>query len=723
MRKFFVTSFFVQQSTKDLTVSTENAADTAVERKTVRGVTIDGKTSRDLDDAIWLSRNGDGWTLDVSIADVGSAILRGSEYDIRAHKMGSTRYFADGNDPMFPRYLSEDKLSLWEGKKRDTVTISIPLSKELEPGKPTLAFTELVSEGKLTYDLVDAIVNQPAGDEIHRMLVDLNGLAQTLLEKRRQNGALAIYDIFSGWVTTEEGFLKKLVPEDCHLANIIVQECMILANQAVAGFFAERDIPVLFRNHTAKAIGSNRAEIVGDLGNSMLHPDKFNIETLQARISLVMNRATYGPELRGHFGLNLPAYLHFTSPIRRYADLVNHRILAAVLAGSEMPYTKEELVELGKHLTAIEQEMKDKRGKSFKDADQKRITQKIDTGRFNRLDADEMHKAIKMAVRSGQMFDEFEQEILKRTLNEQILPRDAYFVLLEASQADPAWIRLKKGVFEWLAKHQDHAVTVFALATQEKTAAMMPEYGLVASGPDHALMFKGTAKVRFREKEYVSEQCVGSSKKHGQQLTCMSLIKRILEDQGIEISWSPTVLAEPLAQTPSQQVQAPAAEGNAKNRLLELCQSEKLATPVFTVTPEGPDHMRTFKAVASIVRAGTTWTSFPCRSGSKKDSEKLAAEDLLKKLGPIGSQDAAKPGQTAGDDANYVSLLQEYLAVRRAVLPSYSSSQSGPAHMPTITCTCTLQFGRNTITGQGQASNSKVAKQRAAREVFEKVLR
>lgn len=695
----------------------------------MRGVTIDGKTSRDLDDAIWLSRNGDGWLLEVSIADVGSSVVVGSELDTRAKAMGFTRYFANGNDPMFPRHLSEDKLSLWENKKRDTVTISIPLSKELEPGKASLELTELVSEAKLTYDLVDAMVTNPGDDEIHCMLKHLNGIAQMLLEKRRQNGALAIYDIFSGWYTTEEGYLKKIVPEEQHLANIIVQECMILANQSVALFFAERDVPVLFRNHTAKKVGEDRAGLLVDLNNSVLHPDKFKIETLQSRIGLVMNRATYGPDLRGHFGLNLPAYLHFTSPIRRYADLVNHRILLAVLTGGEIPYSKDELVELGKHLTAIEDEIKDKRGESFKNAALGQIVKEVRRGRFDRLNADEMHKAIKMSTRSGELSEDFEQEVTDRVKKEQILPRDAYFVLLEASQATPAWIRLKKCVFEWLTKHQDHAVTVFALATQEKMASTLPEYSLTSSGPGHALMFAGTAKVEFRGVTFASEHCAGSSKKHTQQLICMSLIKRILESRGVEISWAPVRLINPTVPVATTSVVVSAVgdiqgQGNAKNRLLELCQAEKLAMPEFTVDHEGPDNMRIFKATVSIVRGDKQIVSDECRSSSKKDAEKRAAENLLQKIGPVAGatkEIASSPASGIGEDANYISALQEFLAARKSALPAYATTQSGPAHTPTITCTCTLQWAGRRIEKKADGPNSKIARQRAAKLVYEEV--
>src|SRR4051812_27964448 len=123
-----------------------SAVSTVKERPLVRGVTIDGPFSKDLDDAIWLTRLEGGWLLEVSIADVASGIPLGSEIDIEARKRGFTRYYATGNDPMVPRGLAEDSLSLWVGKERNTITVAIPIGKDMELGIPIIRETRLVSE-------------------------------------------------------------------------------------------------------------------------------------------------------------------------------------------------------------------------------------------------------------------------------------------------------------------------------------------------------------------------------------------------------------------------------------------------------------------------------------------------------------------------------------------------------------------------------------------------
>lgn len=186
------------------------------------------------------------------------------------------------------------------------------------------------------------------------MLRDMSVIAQQLLDQRRLAGALAIYDIMEGWAVSEEGFMFKLRPEERHLANVIIQEFMILANQTVATFCAENDIPSLYRNHTARACAPDSAiELLDDVRNAMDNPEHFDVRTLQRRMTLLVNRAHYAPVLRGHFGLNLAAYCHFTSPIRRFADLVVHRQLKAFLTDKKMPYSKEQLLEIGEYITEV----------------------------------------------------------------------------------------------------------------------------------------------------------------------------------------------------------------------------------------------------------------------------------------------------------------------------------------------------------------------------------
>ena len=313
-----------------------------MEREPVEGITIDNPDSKDLDDAIYLAKDGSGWMLHVSIADVDSGVPKGSDLDQEAYKRGFTRYFADGtNDPMLPGELSENKLSLLEGQQRNTVTVSVSLSGALEVGEYFIHRTQLTNRAKLSYESVDVILQQPQ-HQFHDMLKQSAVIAEQLLSHRREKGALVFWDISSGWAISEEGYVYK-IEDEFHIAHLIIQELMILTNQLVAKYFIQRDVPVIFRHHKAGEEIQNRELVVNKL-NKLLGQSEITVESafaIQQQIGNVLPRATYGPELEGHYGLNLPAYLHFTSPIRRYADLVDQRILFALLKGEASPYSFE----------------------------------------------------------------------------------------------------------------------------------------------------------------------------------------------------------------------------------------------------------------------------------------------------------------------------------------------------------------------------------------------
>ncbi len=696
-----------------------------IEKPLVKGITIDGPTSKDLDDAFWLSKTPDGWLLEISIADVASSIPPGSELDMKAKEMGCTRYFAEHNEPMFPRELSEDELSLWKGKLRNTLTVSIPISaKDLVIGEVVIQKTQLVSEAKLGYGYVDLVLNEKTETPLSGMLRDCNILAQALLEQRRNNGALAIYDLLTGYRTTEEGILVPITPDKRHQANIIIQEFMILTNRLVAKYFAERDMSVLYRNHSAKAIGTDRASLLSDLVNTSAHPDRFSAETLRQRVTLVMGRATYGVHVGGHYALNLPAYLHLTSPIRRYADLVNHRILHAMLDGNTSPYTQEELELLAQHLTGIDHEMKDRRMLSFRDLSQARTQRTIDNGTFRHLSSDDFHKVIKAACRSGQMTPGLEEEILKRLRSGYIIARDAYFILLEASQADEAWIRIKRELFIWLTQNLENSVTLFNLAIQEHKLSSMPHYSINSSGPGHALIFSGSGTLQIDGQTVTSEPCTAGSKKLAQQLIGISLIQKMMKVQsGIDIDWAPVFVKT--ADQSTSLCSDPSNVQNTKGALLEFCQRNKLQMPEFHSASQGSDHAPIFTVTASVAVSGNVITTEPCNGSTKKDAERAAAAKLMSLLAPHFSSEPSKDAGRASDpEMNAVSALQEFLAVRRKPLPTYTFQQTGPSHTPTITCTCTYDAPHEKkIVREAKGQNNKIAKQRAAKEVYDVLVR
>jgi ribonuclease R len=194
-------------------------------RTVVRGITIDSPTSKDLDDAFWLERDvGGGYRLAISIADVGSFVTTETQaLDRAAQQRAFTRYLAEHQVPMLPRFLSEDALSLLPEQVRPAITLSIPLDERLHPEAPSILPTVVCSERRFSSEEVDRELTQPH-TAFAPMLQEAVHLATALLERRRATGALAFYDLHQGWATTEEGLLFRLHERERHQGHILIQE-------------------------------------------------------------------------------------------------------------------------------------------------------------------------------------------------------------------------------------------------------------------------------------------------------------------------------------------------------------------------------------------------------------------------------------------------------------------------------------------------------------------
>lgn len=365
-------------------------------REEAKGVTIDSAHSKDLDDAIAVEKTSDGWIVHVSIADVSALVKEDSYLDKEAFKKVFTRYFKGSNDPLLPHVLSENMLSLLENEKRPTLTFSIPVSKDFEIGEPTFSKTYLKNQKRFTYDGVDKILKHKNAQSPHKgMLHDAQFVAGNI-KKRHGNTAHT-----------------KGSP-----SHLIVQEFMLLANEALAKYCDDHDIPILFRNqgngtskpqvfytekekekdtvlgrlrksffnqytkivlwcdkkniplfrseHVKKIRKQSQEDFLVEVRNAQKNPEQEKNSTLQKAVDSVI-RAEYSPESSGHEGLQMESYTHGTSPIRRYADLVNHRVFSALADHPEethahLPYTKEELQKFADQINLVTEKEK-KQGK------------------------------------------------------------------------------------------------------------------------------------------------------------------------------------------------------------------------------------------------------------------------------------------------------------------------------------------------------------------------
>ncbi|MCL4352783.1 MAG: ribonuclease R [Firmicutes bacterium] len=311
-------------------------------------VTIDGSDAKDLDDAISLEPLGDGYRIGVHIADVSHYVAEGSAMDMEARRRGTSVYLVDRVIPMLPQRLSNGIASLNPGVLRLTVSVEIDLSSSGEVLKTKFFRSVIRSRHRLTYQGVNEILE--GGLDVLGLrpwLEQLDVVRDLLRSKRVERGAVDFELPEAKVVLDDHGHPVDVVVRSRGVAESIIEELMLLANEAVAHELLRTELPGLFRVHDEPSLDkmTQFREMIGVLGYRL--PEQVTPKSLQSLINRVkglpeervinsallrsMKQARYGPKNTGHFGLAAEEYTHFTSPIRRYPDLWVHRVLTRYL--------------------------------------------------------------------------------------------------------------------------------------------------------------------------------------------------------------------------------------------------------------------------------------------------------------------------------------------------------------------------------------------------------
>jgi len=344
-------------------------------------VTIDAEDSMDFDDAVYCEPQEDGWRLIVAIADVSHYVQPGSALDAEARVRGNSVYFPGRVVPMLPEALSNILCSL--NPQVDRLCMACDMQIDSDGNLEGYRFYPAVmhSHARLTYNKVAAIlVDKDAAlrEEYSGVLPSLEplyDLFHALLAQRRRRGAIDFETTETRIVFGEDRKIERIVPTERNDAHRLIEECMLVANVATADFLKKARIPALYRVHEppkAEKITELRA-FLAELGLSMPggdepqgrhygqlmeqirgRPDAHLIQTVMLRS---MNQAVYSPDNQGHFGLAYEAYAHFTSPIRRYPDLLVHRAIRHRLSGGTSEnyrYSHDDMVALGESCSMTE---------------------------------------------------------------------------------------------------------------------------------------------------------------------------------------------------------------------------------------------------------------------------------------------------------------------------------------------------------------------------------
>jgi ribonuclease R len=359
-------------------------------------VTIDGEDARDFDDAVYCQpKKSGGWRLWVAIADVSYYVRPDTALDDEAISRGNSVYFPSQVIPMLPEKLSNGLCSLNPDVDRLCFVCEMTISAAGKLSGSKFYPAVMRSHARFTYSKVAAIlgdenvsesINAQALRQTHTALVDdlknLELMYQALVAARKQRGAIEFETQESRFIFNEQkkiAGIEAVVRNDAHK---IIEECMILANVATAKFVEKHQVPALFRVHdkpNSDKFG-NFVSYLAELGIELpsvdkeepspsdygtiltLVADRPDQELIQTMLLRSMKQAVYQSDNIGHFGLALPSYSHFTSPIRRYPDLVIHRVIKAILEAQQndianvgcYSYPPAAVIELGEHCSLTE---------------------------------------------------------------------------------------------------------------------------------------------------------------------------------------------------------------------------------------------------------------------------------------------------------------------------------------------------------------------------------
>lgn len=322
-----------------------------IDLRDIRTVTIDGADSKDFDDAISIEKLNDGYKIGVHIADVSHFVVMGSALDREARKRGNSVYLIDTVYPMFPHELSNGICSLNEGVSRFTMTVFITIDNKGDIKESSFHKSVIKSSRRLTYDYAQDILDGIEQDEqwLVELLNNANDVKKILLQKRIDNGSIEFNLNETQIILDKAGNPKDFFIGERKETHKIIEELMLIANCEVAkklknikgSIYRVHDRPDQEKLDTFTRIAFNRGyRVTRDAdGNLDFHsfiesimgkPDEKLLLTLLLRS---MKQAVYDVNNIGHFGLGFEYYTHFTSPIRRYTDLLTHRLLKQALEG------------------------------------------------------------------------------------------------------------------------------------------------------------------------------------------------------------------------------------------------------------------------------------------------------------------------------------------------------------------------------------------------------
>lgn len=541
-----------------------------------RGVTVDGRSAQDLDDAFWIEPLEEGWQLTISISGVAEVVAPESHHDLSARERGFTVYMQDqAKLPMLSRTISEHQASLLPDQERPALSLVITYDKDFNEVAIRGTRSRIVSEQKIAYaDFEQAVYDDAAP---YHQLASNAYLMASQLRQRRVGISL---ESMTG-LTDEEG--RIIEPSGGQLAESVIQELMIAYNYAATRIIMESGGRMIYRN---------------------LADDPQILSAL------------YSSSNFGHTLLHLPAYGHFTCPIRRYPDLVNQRCLAAALHGEEPPYDLVELEEIASKINHTARKLEADTGVSVESSLARTISRRAWRNAVEKMDA----ATFRLLFRRQTAYSAtLEQEIMRRAGSGALTCGDAAYLIFGPSAASDD---MKRELLERLTAHPSQMQQVWIQAVNEHGAA-----GYASVCEKEGRQWRGFVTVGDIT---ITHPGADPTEARGRALAHHAA--RIL-DLG---KLGPAIEGPPFI------------NGDARTRLGQLCSIAGWRQPQYKLSQFGPKHARQF--ICSVAVGLDHWhcTTPPAWGRTKKAAQEGAASTALKLLSPLAEEQMRKDRDTYG---------------------------------------------------------------------------
>lgn len=656
-------------------------------------VTVDSASTRDIDDGMWMEKQGDDLHIVIAIADPTRLVAMDSTEDACARLLGSTIYVRDqAVRKMLPPRISEDEGSLMAGRRRKALVMDIVLGQDFEVRAFELHRCMVEVAHRLSYEEIPGILQQQ--EHPLRPMVGLAAqVGRSLLQKRRHAGALALYDLTRLLLTDEDGRLVQLSRADEMVGHIIVQELMVLTNTLMAGYMLSHSIPGIFRNHEPSSAAPPADELARTI-EAWMQSNALDAEKVHAQFAMVVGKAYYSAHVKGHFALAIGCYGHFTSPLRRYADLVNLRQVIAHLKGQPLPYDAEKLNFLALDLNDAMERRKLERTQGFKDVVAQTATRALQQNRLTHLADHELAKAAKLAHEAGGLPESLSAELVRRLDGAMATDKLTDTLVMEV----PVFLwpdSLKTAFLNWMLLSPARSMHIVHHGAQ---TGVFKDMTISADGEGVAF----TAQVRFQTADGHQVQVAGTGvrKKEAEQNAANRAVAHFL---GLS-------LVDGLFSSGVHEAASPVL-GNPKGALLELCQKRGWGMPTYEGSGKGPSHAMLFSAAVTLIVRGQVYSAASNGAGNKKEAEARASATLLQQLTDAGLNAPEAPVSStgfvgdSGQHPNPIGALQELAQKGKFAPPDYAITtlRADPPKFQSV-ATVTIHGQRRTFTA---TSNTK----------------